>query len=89
MRSSMQGTIAFLTILATCIAGILHVSWWACLAAACVLELISMSNHRLTQHVFAGGPAVGVLVLSSLLNAGFTSASALAVGRGIGWAWGV
>ena len=45
MRGPAQDFLAFMTIFATCVAGILHLSWWAALVGACVLALISISNH--------------------------------------------
>jgi hypothetical protein len=90
MRSRAQGILAFAAILATCVAGILQFSWWAFVASACGLALISMSNHALTYRTLGGSEgATGLLIFSSLLNASVTAAAALVVGRGIGWFWGV
>jgi hypothetical protein len=90
MRNPAQGALAFATILATCIAGILHLSWWAALAGACVLSLISMSNHPIAYRALSGSASSpAVLLFSSVFNATITSAAALAAGRAIGWAWGV
>ena len=89
MRSRTQGALAFTTILGVCTAGILHLAWWAAVAGACVLALISIFNHPLTYRTLGGHTTSGVLLLSSLLNATVTSAAALGIGRGIGWAWGV
>ena len=89
MRSRAQGVLAFASILSTCTAGILHLSWWAALAGACILALISISNHPITLRTLGGTTTPGVLVLSSVLNAAVTSAAALVIGRAIGWIWGV
>lgn len=90
MRSRSQGALAFVAILATCTAGIVHFSWWAAVAGACALTLISFYNHPQAYRAVGGGEdAVGVLLFSSFLNATLTSATALVVGRGIAWAWGV
>ena len=90
MRSRAQGVLAFVAILATCVAGILQFSWWAFAAGACGLALISMSNHTLAYRTLSANESVtGVLIFSSLLNASVTAAAALIVGRGIGWVWGV
>jgi hypothetical protein len=90
MRTPAQGFLAFSTILATCIAGILHLSWWAALAGACVLALISMSNHPVAYRALSGSAtASGTLFFSSAFNATIISAAALVSGRTIGWAWGV
>lgn len=85
-----QSILAYAAILGTCTAGILHFSWWAFVAGACVLALISISNHSIAgRGLGATESAVGVLLFSSLLNATVTSAAALAIGRGIAWVWGV
>lgn len=90
MRTDAQGFVAFLTILAMCMAGILHLSWWTAVAGACVLALISMSNHPIAYRALSGGAGTtSVLVFSSLFNAMLVSAGALTVGHAIGWAWGV
>jgi hypothetical protein len=90
MRNRTQGVLAFATIFATCVAGILHYSWWAALAGGCVLALISISNHPLAYRALGGGQSVaGVLLFSSFFNAAVISAAALAAGRAIGWAWGI
>jgi len=90
MHTRAQGILAFVIILTICIAGILHFSWWAAVAGACVLALISLSNHPVSYRALSdGASAPGVLLLSSLLNATLTSAVALGAGRGIGWAWGI
>ena len=90
MRSRAQGVMAYATILAACVAGMLNFSWWAAVAAACALTLISFSNHPVAYRVLRHGETAGpVLVISSLANAAMTSAAALVVGRAIGWVWGV
>jgi hypothetical protein len=90
MRNRAQGVLAFATILATCIAGILHLSWWAALAAACVLSLVSMSNHPIAYRALSGSASSpAVLLFSSVFNATITSAAALAAGHIIGWVWGI
>jgi hypothetical protein len=90
MRNRTQGVLAFAAILATCTAGLLHLTWWAALAGACVLALISMSNHHSAYRALSGGEGTaGVLLFSSLFNATIISAAALSAGRMLGWAWGV
>lgn len=90
MRNRSQGVLAYATILATCAAGILQFSWWAFLAGASVLALISISNYAIAHRVLgATEDTDGVLLLSTFLNATVTSAAALVIGRGIGWVWGV
>ena len=89
MRTRGQGVLAYMAILAICTAGVLHFSWWAFVAGACVLALISFSNHPIAYRALGGGEAVSILLFSSLLNAAATSAAALMVGRLIGWIWSV
>lgn len=90
MRNRTQGVLAFATILATCTAGMLHLTWWAFVAGACVLALISIYNHPVAIRALGGSEtAFPVLLFSSILNAMVTSAGALIVGRAIGWVWGV
>jgi hypothetical protein len=90
MRTRGQGLWAFIAILATCVAGIVHASWWAALAGGCVLALLSLSNHPVAYRALSGSASSsGILVFSSVFNATITSAGALLVGRLIGWAWGV
>ena len=90
MRSPAQGFLAFATILAVCTAGILQLSWWALVVGACVLTLVSMSNHAIAYRALGGPDGAGAIpMLSSLLNASAISAAALMVGRLIGWMWGV
>ena len=90
MRNRVQDGLAFAALLGVCSAGLLHVSWWAAVAGACVLALISISNHPIAVRAGGSGEApLATHILSSLLNAGMTSAAALAAGRIIGWLWGV
>jgi hypothetical protein len=90
MRSRAQGILAYATILATCTAGMLHLSWWAFVAGASILALISIYNHPVAIRALGGSEtAPSALLLSSFVNAAMTSAAALVVGRAIGWIWGV
>ena len=90
MRTPAQGVLAYGTILSVCFAGVLQLSAWALVAGACVLALISISNHPTALRALDGSESTPyALLLSSLLNASLTSAAALIIGRGIGWAWGV
>ena len=90
MRGPARDIFGFMTILATCVAGILHVSWWAALVGACVLALISISNYPVAYRALSNSAtAPGTLLFSTAFNAGIISAAALVAGRTIGWAWGV
>jgi hypothetical protein len=91
MRSRAQGILAFTAILAACLAGSLHLTWWTAVASACVLALISISNHALAARTLGttGEDAVAILLASSMTNATVTALAAFAMGHGIGWLWGV
>ena len=89
VRNHAQGLLAYATILATCVAGLFHASIWAFVAGACVLALISISNHRVVYSSRLSDSGGGTLLLSSTINAVVTSASAVVFGRIVGWAWGV
>jgi hypothetical protein len=73
-------------------AGLFHVTWWAAVAGACVLGLISLTSAfgsfaRYGQAESAIG--LPVILLSSTLNAGAAAAASFALGRAIGWCWGI
>ena len=90
MRTRAQGLLAFTAILATCVAGIIHLSWWAAIAGGCIIALISLSNRPVSYRALSGSASPpALLVISSLFNATITSTGALLAGRLIGWAWGV
>jgi hypothetical protein len=90
MRTPSQGALAFGAILTTCVAGILQLSWWTAVAGACVLALISLSNHPYAYRTVEGREsAQSTLFFASFLNAAATAGAALFVGRAIGWFWGV
>ena len=83
--------IAFLTILAVCLAGALHVSYWAVVAGACILALLSITNRERAVSLASKGTVGGsaILLASSTMNAAAIASAALIMGRGIGWVWGV
>lgn len=90
MRNRTQSVLAFTALLAACVAGVLHYSWWAAVASGCILALISISNHPQGYGVLGGSQAsTGVLLFSSFFNAAVVSAAALAAGRAIAWVWGI
>jgi hypothetical protein len=89
-RTPAQGLLAYAAILGTLIAGIHHMSWWAAVAGASVLALISISNHTFTYRALADGgdSTYTVLYFSSALNAAAISAAALGMGNAVGWLLG-
>ena len=90
MRNRAQGILAFVTILATCVAAILQLSAWTPVAGACVLSLISISNHHTAYYTLGGGEGTqGILLVSSALNATATAFAAFAIGRGLAWLAGI
>jgi hypothetical protein len=66
MRTRVQDVVAFATIFGTFYAGILHLAWWAALAGACALALISIHNHRVAYRASGGTGAPAVVLLLSL-----------------------
>ena len=91
MRNHLQGLFAFATILTACLGGALHASSWMAVASACVLALISASNHSVATRMLKGsGEQIGtILVVSTAANAGVTVLAAFATGQAIGWLWGI
>jgi hypothetical protein len=89
MRTRVQDVVAFATIFGTFYAGILHLAWWAALAGACALALISIHNHRVADRARGATGAPAVVLLSSLANATMAAIGAQAAGRAIAWAVGV
>ena len=65
-----KGTLAFTAILASCIAGGIGFSAWTVVASACVLMLISMSNHeRVIARLGGGATAQASAMASTVMNA--------------------
>jgi hypothetical protein len=84
--------LAYLTILATTIAGIIQTSWWAALAGACILALVFMSERHgasTSPRGYAGlfdDPFASVM---AFVNGSAAAASAFALGRLTSWLWGI
>ena len=84
--------LAFVTLLLTCAAGTLHLTWWAVCAGACGLILISLMTRQQAKSgsAFAShGISDPVLTLSSVLNGSITATAAYMFGQFNGWVWGV
>ena len=89
MRNLTQGIVAFSAIFLTCVAGALHMSWWAALAGACVLVLVSICSHSAAHRALGFREiAPAILYSTSALNALTIASAALVAGRVIGWVWG-
>jgi hypothetical protein len=86
-----RAVLAYLTILATTIAGIVQASWWASLAGACILALVFMAERHspsISPRGYAGlfdDPFVSVV---AIFNGTVAAASAFALGRLTAWLWG-
>jgi hypothetical protein len=87
-----QSSFGLVVIAAICAAGLLHAPWWAGVAGACLLALVSLNVHRLEYARWAqSGDGVGQssLLLTGALNAAAAAAAAFLAGRALGWVWGV
>jgi hypothetical protein len=91
-KERLYGTLAYSAILLTCIAGLLHVSWWAICAGASLLALLSLADPQGSHSYFA---RVGVRIAppamfaSTALNAIAAASAAYLLGRLIAWFWGL
>lgn len=87
-----QSALAYVTLLATCVAGIFHAPWWAACAGACLLALISLIGPRaasISQMQGSGAISEPVLILSSVLNASAVASAAFVFGHVARWCWGL
>ena len=87
-----SNALAFLTILAVCMAGALHVSWWAAFAGACALALVSLNNRwRARGFGFGSSNAVAdpVQLAASVINASVISGASFGLGQISGAVWGI
>ena len=84
-----QVTIAYTTLLATCVAGVFHLSWWWALAGACSLALTSLIAHRAASYAQLRAVSEPVLVASSLLNASGAAFAVYLFGYFARWIWGL
>jgi len=87
-----RSAVGFSAILAACLAGAFHLSAWTICAAAATLVLLSLAQHQVHYHRYAGQgnlAAQSMLLLGSTLNATTAAAIAFALGRAIGWLWGL
>ena len=84
--------LAYLTILATALAGLLHASWWAAIACGSVLAIISIVEHRRWEWELMGTTRTAVLnsaAAASLVNGCLAGAAAYLLGLLTGMAWGL
>ena len=88
----LQSATAYFIILGTCVAGIVRAPWWAALVGGCLMLLISLTWHREAYARYAetqDTTAQSVQLFAGVLNASAAAAAAYAMGRAIGWIWGV
>jgi hypothetical protein len=91
-KDRLFGILAYLAILFTCIAGMLHTPWWAACAGASLLALLSIADPRGSHAYYArlGVPIPSAaLFASTALNAGAAASTAYLLGRAIAWIWGL
>ena len=84
-----QSATAFVVLLSTSIAGALHAPWYAGLAGACLLVLISLYSQRAASLPQWRGVSDPMLVLSSILNAAAAAAAVFIFGHLARWIWGL
>jgi membrane protein implicated in regulation of membrane protease activity len=88
----LQSLLTFVAVLIACIAGAFSVSWWLACAAAAVLVLVSLSEHRPTYSRTAVRGQLGaqsMLLVGSTLNAATAAAVGFALGRALASLWGM
>ena len=91
MRDRAILTLGYTTIVATIAAGVLGLAWWAAVACASVLGLISLtaSFGAYARYVYAGSPiSLPAVFTSTVVNAISAGAAAYLLGRVVGWVWG-
>jgi hypothetical protein len=86
-----QALAAYIILLATCVAGILHAPWWAAVTGGCSLALASLITMRSRIAAVPELRAISepTLVASSLVNAATFSAGAYIFGFIARWLWGL
>lgn len=83
-----QLAVAYGILLATCIAGVFHAPWWAAVAGACSLALMSLMvrTASVPQMRTISEP---VIVLASVLNAFAAASGVFIFGHVARWLWGL
>jgi hypothetical protein len=84
----LQSALAYIVLLATCTAGVLHAPWWAACAGACLLTLISLLGQRAAMPELRG-VSEPILITSSILNAAGVAAGVFIFGHLARWFWGL
>jgi hypothetical protein len=92
MAARIRGSIGFGAILAASLAGAFHLSAWVICATAATLVLVSLNMHQAHYARYAGHGSLAsqsLLLLGSTLNAATAATVSFALGRAIGWLWGI
>jgi hypothetical protein len=81
---------AYVILVATSAAGALRAPWWAALAGACSLALLSLITHKKTSSpnvsIYVDEPP---LIASSIINAAMFASLAYVFGHIARWFWGL
>ena len=91
-KDRLLGALAYSAILLTCVAGLLHASWWAVCAGAALLGLLSLADPQGSHAYFArvgARIAPSALFASTALNAVAAASAAYLLGRLIALLWGL
>jgi hypothetical protein len=92
MSNRPSDALAFLTILAVCLAGALHQPWWAALAGAGALVIISLLkawNGSAQRVATARKVRDPIQFAASSLNGTAIAGAAFGFGQFTTWAWGI
>ena len=84
-----QFSSAYTVILAMCVAGALHLSWWWVCAGACSLTLISLLAHHTAAYPQFRNIGEPILVASSVINGVTVATGAFLFGYLARWLWGL
>ena len=92
MWERVQDRVAYAVLLATCVAGIIHTSWWAAVAGACLLAILSLVQRQYVGHRYETlhrAVPDTVHVMSSTANAAIFSTAAFSFGHLTRILWGL
>jgi hypothetical protein len=84
--------LAYLIILSTTVAGMLQTAWWAAVAGACILALLSVAERRgalMSPTGNEGAADEPFATIVALLNGSVACSAAYMLGRATAWLWGI
>ena len=87
-----SNALAFLTILAVCLAGAMRATWWIALAGVCLLLLVSLNNRWRARGFGLGGVSAiadPVQFATSIINAVVIAGISFVLGQMTGAFWGI